>query len=67
MTNQCVCWSNSGYTSPMVCIRTTDGSLCLYLDHHKLNNKPLPYREPIPKVQDILDSPGGRSGPQCST
>ena len=39
----------------MVCIPKKDGSLHLFIDYHKLNNKTIPDRQPIPKIQDMLD------------
>lgn len=53
--------SNSPYASPVVCVRKKDGSLRLCIDYRELNKKTHPDRQPIPRVQDILDSLGGHS------
>jgi len=53
--------SNSSYSSPIVCVRKKDGSLRLCIDHRELNRKTHPDRQPIPRVQDIMDSLGGNS------
>ena len=45
----------------MVCVRKKDGSLRLCIDYRELNNKSIPDSQPIPKVQDILNSLGGNS------
>lgn len=53
--------STSSYASPVVCVRKKDGSLRLCIDYRELNKKTHPDRQPIPRVQDILDSLGGNS------
>ncbi len=53
--------STSSYASPVVCVRKKDGSLCLCVDYRELNKKTNPDRQPIPRVQDILDNLGGNS------
>lgn len=53
--------SNSSYSSPIVCVRKKDGSLRLCIDYRDLNRKTHPDRQPIPRVQDIMDSLGGNS------
>ena len=53
--------SYSNYSSPIVCVRKKDGSLRLCVDYRKLNSKTIPDSQPIPKVQDILNSLGGNS------
>ncbi|KAG7478880.1 hypothetical protein JOB18_011456 [Solea senegalensis] len=53
--------SNSPYASAIVCVRKKDGSLRLCIDYRELNKKTRPDRQPIPRVQDILDSLGGHS------
>ena len=52
--------SQSPYASPMVCVRKKDGSLRLCIDFRKLNQKTIPDKQPIPRVQDILDGLGGQ-------
>ena len=53
--------SNSPYASPVVCVRKKDGSLRLSIDFREVNRKTLPDRQPIPRVQDIMDGLGGNS------
>ncbi|KAJ8006553.1 hypothetical protein DPEC_G00108440 [Dallia pectoralis] len=53
--------SNSPYASPVVCVRKKDGSLRLCIDFREVNKKTLPDRQPIPRVQDIMDGLGGNS------
>ena len=53
--------SNSPYSSPMVCVRKKDGGLRLCIDFRKLNSKTIPDKQPIPRIQDILDDLGGNS------
>lgn len=53
--------SNSAYASPVVCVRKKDGSLRLCIDFREVNRKTLPDRQPIPRVQDIMDGLGGNS------
>ena len=60
ITNEWVKKSNSAFASPMVCARKSDGSLRLCIDYRKLNNRTIPDRQPIPKIQDIKDSLGGQ-------
>lgn len=53
--------SNSSYSLPVVCIRKKDGTLRLCIDYRDLNRKTHPDCQPIPRVQDIMDSLGGNS------
>lgn len=48
--------SRSHYSSPIVCVWKKDGTLCLCCDYRELNQKSLPDRYPIPRIQDMLDS-----------
>ena len=48
------------YSSPMVCVRKKDGGLLLCLDYRKLNKKTILDKQPIPRIQDILDSLKGK-------
>lgn len=50
--------SNSHYASPVVCVRKKCGGLRLCIDYRELNKK-TPDRQPIPRVQDIMDGLGG--------
>ena len=52
--------SSSAYASPIVCVRKKDGSLRLCCDFRKLNLKTVPDRQPIPRVQDLLDGLHGQ-------
>ena len=60
ITNEWVKKSNFAFANPMVCARKSDGSLRLCIDYRKLNNRTIPDRQPIPKIQDIIDSLAGQ-------
>lgn len=47
--------SNSHYACPDVCVCKKCSGLCLCIDYHELNKKTIPDRQPIPRVQDIMD------------
>ena len=51
--------SASPYSSPIVCVRKKDGSLRLCIDYRELNKKTISDRQPIPRIQDVLDGLGG--------
>ena len=51
--------SNSSYSSPVVCVRKKDQSLRLCVDYRALNQKTMPDRHPIPRIQESLDNLGG--------
>jgi len=51
--------SNSNYCSPMVLVRKKCGGLRICTDYRKLNSKTVSEENPIPRVQDILDSLSG--------
>lgn len=53
--------SNSPYASPVVCVRKKCGGLRLCIDYREVNKKTTPDRQPIPRVQDIMDGLGGNS------
>ena len=53
--------SSYSYSSPVVCIRKKDGSLRLCNDYQELNSKTISDRQPIPRIQDVLDNLGGKS------
>lgn len=53
--------SKSSYSSPVVCVRTKDGSLRLCVDYRQLNSKTQDDRQPIPRVQDILNNLSGNT------
>ena len=52
--------SFSSYSSPIVCVRKKDGTLRMCCDYRKLNLKTMSDSQPIPRIQDILDSLGGK-------
>ena len=51
--------SKSPYSSPVVCVRKKDGSLRLCIDYRELNKKTVAERQPIPRIQDLVDGLGG--------
>lgn len=51
--------SRSAYSSPVVCVRKKDGSLRLCVDYRKLNQKTIPDRHPLPRIQTVLENLGG--------
>lgn len=53
--------SRSNYSSPVVCVRKRDGTLRLCIDYRELNKRTVDDRQPIPRVQDILDGLSGNS------
>ena len=58
-TNGWIRDSYSNYSSPIVCVRKKDGQMRLCVDYRALNAKTIPDSQPIPRIQDILDSLGG--------
>lgn len=59
ITNKWIRESKSSYSSPIVCVRKKDQSLRLCIDYRNLNKKIIPDRQPIPRIQEIMDSLGG--------
>ena len=51
--------SKSAYSSPIVCVRKKDGTLRLCIDYRQLNQRTVSDRQPIPRIQDTLDTLGG--------
>ena len=51
--------SQSPYASPVACVRKKDGGLRLCVDYRQLDKKTIPDRQPIPRLQNVLDSLGG--------
>ena len=47
------------FAAPIVCVRKKDGQMRLCVDYRALNAKTVPDAQPIPRIQDILDSLGG--------
>ena len=56
-----ICKSTSPYSSPVVCVRKKDQSLRLCVDFRALNQKTIPDRHPIPRIQETLDNLGGNA------
>ncbi|KAK7880665.1 hypothetical protein WMY93_032696 [Mugilogobius chulae] len=53
--------SKSPFSAPVVCVRKRDGTLRLCIDYRLLNQKTVPHRHPLPRIQDLLDTLGGHS------
>ena len=53
--------SKSPFSSSVVCVRKKDGTMRLCIDYRELNKKTVPDRHPIPRIQEALDSLGGKS------
>jgi len=53
--------STSPLSSSVVCVRKRDGGMRLCIDYRELNKKTVPDRHPIPRIQEALDSLGGKS------
>lgn len=51
--------SKSPYSAPVVCVRKKDGSLRLCIDYRLLNQKTVPDRYSLPRIQDLIDTLGG--------
>ena len=51
--------SKSAYSLSFVCIRKKDGSFRICVDFGQVNSKTITDKQPIPKVQDILNNLGG--------
>ena len=60
IANKWVRESKSPYSSPIVCVRKKDQSLRLCIDYRNLNKKIVPDKQPIPRIQEIMDSLGGQ-------
>ena len=58
-TNGWIRESFSAYSSPIVCVRKKDGSMRMCIDYRQLNLKTVPDSQPIPRIQDILDTLSG--------
>lgn len=53
--------SRSNYSSPIVCVRKKSGDLRLCIDYRQLNAKTIRDRQPLPRIQDVLESLAGNS------
>ena len=58
-TNGWIRESFSAYSSPIVCVRKKGGGLRMCIDYRQLNLKTVPDSQPIPRIQDIIDSLSG--------
>lgn len=47
--------SKSPYSAPVVCVRKKDGILQVCTDYWLLNQKTIPDRHPLPRIQDLID------------
>ena len=54
-----ICNSLLVYSSPIACIRKKDESQRLCIDYRELNRKTYPEKQPIPRIQDVLNVLGG--------
>ena len=55
----CIRKSKSPFSSSVVCVRKKDGGLRFCVDYRALNQKTVPDRHPIRRIQDTLDNLGG--------
>lgn len=60
VTNGWVRESLSSYSSPIVVVRNKNGSMRMCIDYRALNLKTIPDAQPIPRIQDILDTLHGQ-------
>ena len=60
VVNKWVRESKSSYSSPIVCVRKKDQSLRLCIDYRALNKKIVPDKQPIPRIQELIDGLGGQ-------
>ena len=51
--------SHSEYSSPVVAVRKTDGTIHLCCNYRKLNQKTITDRHPLPRIQNVIDNLGG--------
>ena len=51
--------SHSENSSPVVAVRKNDGTIHLCCDYRKLNQKTIPDRHPLPRIQNVIDNLGG--------
>ena len=56
-----ICKSRSAYSSPIACVwkKKWEPATVLCIDYCELNKKTYPERQPIPRIQDILNGLGG--------
>lgn len=51
--------SKSPYSAPVVCVRKKDHTLRLCIDYRLLNQKTVPNRHPLPRIQNLMGKLGG--------
>ena len=51
--------SHSEYSFPVVAVRKKDGTIHLCCNYRKLNQKTIPDRHPLPRIQNVIDNLGG--------
>ena len=61
IANKWVQESKSSYSSPIVCVRKKDSTLRLCIDYRAVNRKIIPDKQPIPRIQELLDGLGGQA------
>ena len=59
LNKQWIIHSHSEYSSPVVAARKKDGTIRLCCDYRKLNQKTIPDRHPLPRIQNVIDNLGG--------
>ena len=59
LNKQWIIHSHSEYSSPVVAIRKKDGTIRLCCDYRKLNQKTVPDRHTLPRIQNVIDNLGG--------
>ena len=59
LNKQWIIHSHSEHSSPVVAVRKKDGTIRLCCDYRKLNQKTIPDRHFLPKIQNVIDNLGG--------
>ena len=59
LNKQWIIHSHSEYSSPVVAVRKKDRTIRLCYDYRRLNQKTIPDRHPSPRIQNVIDNPGG--------
>jgi hypothetical protein len=59
LNRNCIRKSKSPFSSSVVCVRKKDDGLRFCVDYRALNQKTVPDRHPIRRIQDTLDNLGG--------
>ena len=53
--------SQSSWSSPVIVVQKKDGSLCFCIDYHKVNSVTRKDADPLPRIDDTLDTLAGSS------